>query len=127
MSAAETRSILIENDTGKTSPGILRVLLLSKKDRWMRALKMLGIMWALAVATVFIPIAHFVLVPGFLLAGPVTAVMRYRVTEMAEAAQGECPTCSQTVTVALDPTARLPLWTYCSASNDPIRLRYPAA
>ena len=127
MSATETRSILIENDAGKTSPGTLRVMLLGKKDRWVRALKMLGIMWVLAVVTVFIPIAHFVLVPGFLLAGPVTAVMRFRVAEMTETAQGACPTCGQEMTVAMDPAARLPLWTYCTASNDPIRLRYPAA
>jgi hypothetical protein len=93
----------------------------------MRALKMLGLMWVLAVVTIFIPIAHFVLVPGFLLAGPVTAVMRFRVAEMTETVQGECPTCNQAMTVAMDPAARLPLWTYCPASNDPIRLRYPAA
>ncbi|MCC6302108.1 MAG: hypothetical protein IT489_04830 [Gammaproteobacteria bacterium] len=120
---AEERPILIENDAGAARPGILRVCLYSRKERWARALKMLGLMWLLAVVTVFIPIAHFVLVPGFLIAGPVTAVMRFQVSESVESASGECPTCGEAMTVALDPAARLPLWTYCTPANDPIRLR----
>lgn len=123
MSTAETRPILIENDAGATRAGTLRVRVFSNRERALRALKMLGIMWGVALATVFIPIAHFVLVPGFFIAGPVAAVLRYRVVESMEAAAGECPTCGRAMTVPLDPAARLPLWTYCEPSNDPIRLR----
>jgi hypothetical protein len=124
MSVAETRTILIENDAGESRAGTLHVQVFSDRERWLRALRMLGIMWGLAVLTVFIPIAHFVLVPGFLIAGPVMAVLRYRAGESVEGATGECPTCGQPVTVPLDPATRLPVWTYCPPSNDPICLRY---
>jgi hypothetical protein len=124
MSVAETRPILIENDAGASRTGVLRVRKFSERERWWRALAMLGFMWGLAVATAFIPLAHFVLVPAFLIAGPVTAVLRYRAGEHVEVATGECPTCGRVTTVPLDPAARLPVWTYCTASNDPIRLRY---
>ena len=122
---AEERPILIENDAGVTRAGTLRVVQFSRRERWIRALKMLGLMWLLAAVTLFIPIAHFVLVPGFLIAGPVTAVMRFRTGESMESASGECPTCGKAMTVPLHPAARLPLWTYCAPTNDPIRLRYP--
>ncbi len=122
---AEVRPILIENDAGVARAGSLQVRMFSNRERWLRALKMLALMWLLAVVTLFIPIAHFVLVPGFLLAGPVTAVMRYRVSENVESATGECPVCGEIMTVVLDPAAHLPLWTYCTPRNDPIRLRYP--
>lgn len=124
MSEAETRPILIENDAGAIRHGELRVRKFSGRERWLRALGMLGALWGLAVVAVFIPIAHFVLVPGLLLAGPVLAVLRYRAGEVVEGACGECPTCGRAITVVLDPAARLPLWTYCPPSNDPICLRY---
>lgn len=125
MSFAETRPILIGNNAGKVRAGTLHFLRFSDKERALRALRILGIMWALALLTAFIPIAHFVLVPGFLVAGPVMAVMRYRVTEDMNAATGECPTCGQAITVQLDPSAHLPVWTYCPGSNDPILLQAP--
>lgn len=124
MSEIETRPILIENDAGASRPGALRVRLFTRRERWLRALSILGIMWGVALVTVFIPIAHFVLVPGFLVAGPVAAVLRYRAHENTEEATGECPTCGHPMVVPLDPATRLPLWTYCTAANDPVRLRY---
>lgn len=122
MTTAETRKIRIENNGGESAAGVLHMKRFSKKERVIRALQGLGLMWALAIATAFIPLAHFVLVPGFLIAGPVMAILRYRVTESAVNATGECPTCHQAVTIPLEPSARLPLWTYCPASNDPIQL-----
>ena len=83
---------------------------------------MLGILWLLAILAVAIPLAHFILVPGFLLAGPVAAVLRYRDTERNEQVTGECPVCGKPVTIPLDSSDRLPLWTYCPPSGDPIRV-----
>ena len=83
---------------------------------------MLGILWLLAILAVAIPLAHFILVPGFLLAGPVVAVLRYRDTERNEQVTGECPVCGKPVTIPLDSSDQLPLWTYCPPSGDPIRV-----
>ncbi|EKD42337.1 MAG: hypothetical protein ACD_73C00199G0003 [uncultured bacterium] len=53
----------------KTSFGKVRVKQFSTSERGKRALKTLAICWAAAIFSVFLPIAHFVLVPGFLIAG----------------------------------------------------------
>ena len=119
---AEVRPILIENDAGVARAGSLQVRMFSNRERWLRALKMLGLMWLLAGVTLV------TVNPAYqkrVLAGPVTPVMRYRVSENVESATGECPVCGEIMTVMLDPAARLPLWTYCTPRNDPIRLRYP--
>lgn len=126
MATAESRPIRIESNDGAVSTGMLHIMKYTKKERVTRALKVLGLMWALALATLFIPIAHFVLVPGFLIAGPVMAFMRYRVIEHPDNATGECPVCRHAMKISLEPNAHLPMWTYCPASNDPIQLHEEA-
>ena len=122
MADIETRSIRIANSQGAAESGALTVNIYSKSERLKRAGKILGICWGLALVTLFIPLAHFILVPSFLLAGPIMAFMRYRVLESVEAAQGKCPTCKQDISLPLDAGQRLPMWTYCPPSNDPIQL-----
>ena len=65
----------------------------------MAALKLGGLMWALALASVLIPVAHFVLVPGFLLAGPVAAVLARRRSEVLLGGMVDCPKCHQSYDV----------------------------
>lgn len=48
-----------------------------KRERVLRAGKSLGILWACAVGAAFIPMLHFILVPGFLLAGILFAANGY--------------------------------------------------
>ncbi len=122
MAISETRPIVIENDRGGGAEGTLYVRKFSVKDRILRALVMLGVMWLLAVMAVLIPVAHFVLVPSLLLAGPILALMRYRVTEVNDHATGACPTCGGDMAIPLDSSDRLPLWTYCPPAGHPIHL-----
>lgn len=122
MAASETRAIVISNGNGGKAAGVLHVRRFSAGDRVRRALAVLGLMWLLAVLAVAIPIAHFVLVPLLLLAGPAAAWMRYRVTEQNERVTGDCPSCGAPVVIELDSSDRLPLWTYCPPSDDPIHL-----
>jgi hypothetical protein len=58
-----------------------------------RALAGLGAFWATAAAAVFIPVAHFVLVPTFLAAGVVTAAPRLREDRRLTGVRGACPRC----------------------------------
>ena len=58
-----------------------------------RALAGLGIFWAIAAVCVFIPIAHFLLVPTFLLGGIVVAALRLREGRRLLALRGACPRC----------------------------------
>lgn len=122
MAISETRPIVIENDRGRGADGTLYVRKFSVRDRVLRALVMLGVMWLLAVLAVLIPVAHFVLVPSFLLAGPVVALRRYRVTEVNDRVTGACPTCDSEMAIPLDSSDPLPLWTYCPSAGHPIHL-----
>lgn len=61
------------------------------------AVRLLGA-WALAVACVFIPLLHFVLVPGFFLVGPVLAWLAWlavRQTVRVTSASITCPKCGK--------------------------------
>jgi hypothetical protein len=58
-----------------------------------RAVGVLAACWALAFVAVFLPILHFVLVPAFLVAGPVLAVWRLREGRRLAGIRGACPRC----------------------------------
>jgi len=58
-----------------------------------RALAGLGMCWALALGGLFIPVAHFILVPTFLVAGIVVAVKRAREDRRLILIRGACPRC----------------------------------
>jgi transposase-like protein len=49
--------------------------------------------WGLALVSVFIPVAHFVLVPTFALAGVLLAALRAREDRRLMEVRGACPRC----------------------------------
>jgi len=102
--------------------GILYLQSFDARDRKIRAAKMLGMMWLFAALSVPIIIAHFVLVPGFLIAGPVMAYKRYRVTEVPDHVSGKCPAGKEDFTLSLEASDRLPLWTHCPACHASLHL-----
>ncbi len=61
--------------------------------RLARALAALGLFWGLALVGLFIPVAHFILVPTFLTAGLVAAVLRAREDRRLVQVRGACPRC----------------------------------
>lgn len=119
-----TTIIEIESDNFPAQAGTLYSQAFSNTERLRRALKMLVILWAVALVTVFIPIAHFVLVPTFLLAGPIVALRRYGMKSALEKVGGVCPACGQEIAIPLEPSDWLPKRTYCPACNKPLRLMY---
>ena len=58
-----------------------------------RALKAGGVFWAVAAGCVFLPGLHFVLVPGFLLAGVIGGFRHLRDQEVVSRVHGHCPRC----------------------------------
>src|ERR1700737_3050655 len=62
-------------------------------QRVARTLGGLGMFWGLAVLSVFIPVAHFILVPTFLVAGIVMAIKRSREDRRLLRVRGACPRC----------------------------------
>jgi hypothetical protein len=62
-------------------------------QRFLRALAGLGLFWGLALGGLFIPVAHFVLVPTFITAGVIVAVKRAREECRLLLVRGTCPRC----------------------------------
>src|SRR3954451_21715291 len=91
------RPIIIESDD-ISSEGLLHTQILDEHQRMMRAAKIWAIMWVLMLFSLPVFILHFVLVPGFLIAGPVMAARRYGVTEIPDHISGICPACKQELT-----------------------------
>ncbi len=65
----------------------------SPGQRFTRALAGLGLFWGLALGGLFIPVAHFVLVPTFVTAGIVMAAKRAREDRRLVLVRGSCPRC----------------------------------
>jgi len=66
------------------------------RERVRRAIKGLATFWGAALASVFIPVAHFLLVPSFVLYGAYTFFERLGARQVATAAEGTCPDCGKT-------------------------------
>ena len=81
------------SDLDKTSTADIEVVELSTNSRLMRALKGMGICWAIAVFAVLIPILHFVLVPLFLLLGVVMFMQQWGQKLYCMSGVIKCPSC----------------------------------
>jgi hypothetical protein len=74
---------------------VARVRERDRGERVARAARAAGLCVGLAALAVLLPIAHFVLVPGFLLAAPVLALLRLRERASIVALRGTCPRCRE--------------------------------
>jgi hypothetical protein len=68
---------------------------LNSSQKMKRSLQCLGAFWAGSVLSVLIPILHFVLVPGFFIAGIVLSVRLYRQDILLKDVEGVCPNCQK--------------------------------
>ncbi len=127
MPGGKTESIAIKSDDKGACAGVLESTVYSAGERTGRALKVLLVAWLLAAVAVFIPIAHFFLVPIFVIAGPVMALSRYRAEVVPEKVTGSCPACGESITIDLDPADKLPKWSYCPNCNKSLHLVYDTA
>jgi hypothetical protein len=76
------------------TPALVHVVRHTPRARAHRALVVLGACWGTAAVTVLVPIAHFVLVPGFFIAGIVMAARRLREPTSVVGVAGVCPRCA---------------------------------
>ncbi len=124
MPQSRADAIGIRSDAHGLKPGQLHSKVYGPGERASRALVALGGCWALAGVTLFIPIAHFFLVPLFAIAGPVVAFNRYRAEVAAERVTGTCPECGQSITIELEPSDKLPKWSHCPECGKSVQLVY---
>ena len=67
-----------------------------------RALRVASGLWGAALLAVFIPIAHFVLVPTLLVLGAVLGALRLRQDRVIVSVVGPCPRCGRAGEFPLD-------------------------
>ncbi len=91
--------VLLKARTGAVSTGEVEVKAWTKNERLLRALKFGGITWGIALVCVVLPIVHFILVPLFLIAGPLMALRTFRTTSVVLGGRGHCPFCQKDVTI----------------------------
>ncbi len=89
----QERSFLLAGYGETTTQGVAQVVTFDRRQRLARAGKGLGVLWGAGLVSVFIPVAHFLLVPGFALAGVVVFARRMRVAEVTHSIHGRCPDC----------------------------------
>src|SRR3990167_3111214 len=95
----EAVTLQIRDSAREPLPALLEVESIPMPSRVGRGVMVLLGVWALAVACVFVPLLHFVLVPGFLVAGPVLAWFTARATVLVKSTQIECPRCGKQTSI----------------------------
>jgi hypothetical protein len=96
----KTSPVELVSPDGKMASGEVITEHWEAKDRSKRALKILGICWGIALFSIIIPIAHFILVPSFILAGPIAAFFTYQQSDAVLGGKGTCPHCGQPFEIA---------------------------
>ncbi|WP_455209430.1 hypothetical protein [Kaarinaea lacus] len=123
MPRTETQAVKFKSsNTESLTDAELAITLYDDKDRMQRALKRLGLFWLLSIGSIPIIFAHWILVPGFFIAGPIAAMMVYRMGQAFDHASGQCPSCNEHITVKLEAKDTLPKWTYCPSCNNSIQI-----
>ena len=121
MATAEQLPILLKNND-HASPGLLHVWVYDSGDRIKRAAKVWIGFWIAAVLCIPLVVIHLLLIPAFLIAGPIVAYRRYHVLHTSEKATGICPVCHNDISIHLEPKEHLELWKYCPSCNSPLHL-----
>jgi len=91
--AAPRPALTLSGYHGTPTPATLLVVYFDRRGRLRRALKGLAGFWGAMVVSVFLPIAHFVLVPSFFFLGIWQFFRRLEAAEQVRGAHGRCPDC----------------------------------
>ncbi len=122
MAEKQQLTIQLKPSEGPASEGVLHFTTFDKNDRIKRSAKMLGLCWLGAAGSIPIILAHWVLVPGFLIAGPILGYKRFHQHSAKEKVTGKCPHCKEEISMNLDAGDQLPKWDYCPNCNKSIQM-----
>lgn len=116
------QAVVLEGFSPQPGHGRVTVVEFDRAARWRRALRALGQWWGVALLCVFIPVAHFALVPGFFLFGIFQFVQRLTTPAVGRAARGTCPDCGAEQEFELASRWRVPQLVSCRACRRGLRL-----
>jgi len=124
MAEQITQSIKFKSQkTSATTAAEMHATAFTKQEQKTRALKTFLLFFLIASVCVFIPIAHFILVPGFLIGGIVAAKRRWNKDREGIDAKGDCPACNNHICINLEKNAELPQWHDCPECGDALELQ----
>lgn len=122
MPTIENTSVHIRGNDGQVTSGSLQTTHFDHGECVKRALMKLGLFWLLALASIPIIFAHWVLVPGFFIAGPWMAYRTFQVKHTCNHVRGNCPVCQEDIEIKMEAGDELPKWTYCPGCKAPLHL-----
>ncbi len=108
--------------SGNSTHGTVTVISFDKKARTRRAFKALGTFCACAVGSIFIPVAHFLLVPGFFFFAIFQFFQRLGTPELGKGATGVCPDCGAEQKLDLPPRWTTPQQVTCKKCQRGLQL-----
>ena len=113
--------VVVFDRNKKKTHGSVEVQTWDKPQKTKRALKFWGYCWLGMVVTAFVPIAHFVLVPGLFLAGPIGAWFLSQQDSVVLGGKGTCPTCAAELIIVRGPD-QWPLTDLCAKCQMPVTI-----
>ena len=105
---------------------VVRLRRVNKRGRLMAALKALGGCWLAAVAAVFVPLLHFILVPSLLLLGPAMFFWKLGEHVTLLSADGPCPACGAPIAHRVKLRAAERTQVRCDACGRGVELAIPS-
>jgi hypothetical protein len=112
-------SILLEAG-GKTSTGIAHLRLYTPQEKQKRAWKAFFLFVGLGIVSIILPLAHFFLVPGFILASPFAYRWAKNQVGTVISLEGICPFCQKPI-VHRGGAIQWPLRINCEACREPVK------
>ena len=122
MPTIEDTSVHIKGNDGQAASGSLQSTHYNQGECVKRALMKLGLFWLLALGSIPIIFAHWVLVPGFFIAGPWMAYRTFQVKFTRNHVRTTCPMCREDIEIKLEAGDELPKWAYCPSCNAPLHI-----
>jgi len=122
---ARLQPFILTGYHGVPTHGSVTIQAFDREQRWRRALAGLGKWWGIALLSVFIPVAHFLLVPSFFVYGLGQFFQRLGTAEVAAAPRGTCPDCGAEQVLELAPRWRAPQPVTCRHCHRGLRLTLP--
>lgn len=113
----------IEGYGGEPTEGVAEVVSFDRRARWARALGGLGVSWGVGAGAVFIPVAHFLLVPGAFLFGLYLFASRMQTPEITRRVHGTCPDCGVEQDFEAGGAWKLPRSLRCGSCSRSLRAR----
>lgn len=111
-----------DRDDSKPKPGKVTIREWDAQARMRRAMKFGGLTFLAAVCSVFIPIAHFVLVPGLLIASPIVFYMMMGQKSLITGGSGKCPVCDAEFKIVESPVS-WPIRDLCTSCKNTVKIK----